>query len=302
MMKNIPQKIYLQIGEDAEDVESFDDLSDVTWCADNINQNDIEYVVAGYAAALPIDKPEYKEGDVNEIIAKFTKFADDRWIEKTFNNFLIFIKATYPAQPLPIDKAQPEGAYKEGELDDMIGKAWDKANKEYPELDHYSYKIGFKDSYAATPAYKGDEPMKIVFTDLKSLDDNIPEDKRWMADIKGVAIVTADSKEKAFDEILKSLKVLLAYNSNHQLPTPTQPNSVQEGEKEAVEGWIRVEDRLPDFNTPVFVNCKIYGRYIASYNFIGEFNGEKYGNWHDGKNLGALPPSHWMPLPAPPQQ
>ena len=51
MMKNIPQKIYLQIGEDAEGVESFDDLSDVTWCADNINQNDIEYVVAGYAAA-----------------------------------------------------------------------------------------------------------------------------------------------------------------------------------------------------------------------------------------------------------
>ena len=43
-MENIPNKIYLQIGEDAE-VNDFNDLyfSDITWSDDCINDNDIEY-------------------------------------------------------------------------------------------------------------------------------------------------------------------------------------------------------------------------------------------------------------------
>ena len=42
-MKHIPNKIYLNIGCDPKDVEDFNDLSEVTWCADKINDNDIEY-------------------------------------------------------------------------------------------------------------------------------------------------------------------------------------------------------------------------------------------------------------------
>ena len=44
-MKNIPRKIYLQIGEDAELAADFNELSreDITWCEDKINDNDIEY-------------------------------------------------------------------------------------------------------------------------------------------------------------------------------------------------------------------------------------------------------------------
>ncbi len=42
-MKHIPNKIYLQIGEDC-DAEDFKDLNEVTWCQVEIHSNDIEYV------------------------------------------------------------------------------------------------------------------------------------------------------------------------------------------------------------------------------------------------------------------
>ena len=42
-MKHIPNKIYLNIGCDPKDVEDFNDLSEVTWCADKIGDCDIEY-------------------------------------------------------------------------------------------------------------------------------------------------------------------------------------------------------------------------------------------------------------------
>jgi hypothetical protein len=47
-MKNIPQKIYLQIGEDVSTKENdsdFNNLAGVSWCADKINNTDIEYVL-----------------------------------------------------------------------------------------------------------------------------------------------------------------------------------------------------------------------------------------------------------------
>ena len=43
-MENIPEKIYLQIGDDCPDDIDFKDLHEVTWCVDKINDNDIEYM------------------------------------------------------------------------------------------------------------------------------------------------------------------------------------------------------------------------------------------------------------------
>jgi hypothetical protein len=65
--------------------------------------------------------------------------------------------------------------------------------------------------------------------------------------------------------------------------------------------WISVKDSLPEFNKHVLVYCRIFGTYIGSHVFIGEFAGKKYGNWNDGKSTGVLPPTHWMPLPEPPK-
>ena len=43
-MKNIPNKIYLQIGDNTPKDVDFNDLDEVTWCAERISKNDIEYV------------------------------------------------------------------------------------------------------------------------------------------------------------------------------------------------------------------------------------------------------------------
>ena len=43
-MKNIPERIYLQIGAETPKDCNFEELDEVTWCQDRISENDIEYV------------------------------------------------------------------------------------------------------------------------------------------------------------------------------------------------------------------------------------------------------------------
>lgn len=44
-MKNIPIKIYLQVDPDNKNPEDFNDLTEVTWCVNKINDNDLEYIL-----------------------------------------------------------------------------------------------------------------------------------------------------------------------------------------------------------------------------------------------------------------
>ena len=43
-MKNLPEKLYLQIGEEADESVDFNDLYGVSWCDDQIHENDVVYV------------------------------------------------------------------------------------------------------------------------------------------------------------------------------------------------------------------------------------------------------------------
>ena len=71
--------------------------------------------------------------------------------------------------------------------------------------------------------------------------------------------------------------------------------------KPPVISWVAVSERLPEFGETVLVYCKTYGLFLATYEFIGEFQGEKYGNWRDfNGNLGILPPVYWSQIPEPP--
>lgn len=52
-MKNIPQKIFLQTGleDNAEICEDFNELSDISWCADKIYSDDLEFISVSYLLA-----------------------------------------------------------------------------------------------------------------------------------------------------------------------------------------------------------------------------------------------------------
>ena len=72
-MKNIPQKIYLQLGDDDLDEwpsSDFNSFSEVTWCEDRQHESDLEYVlVKDIESASEI--PEL----LNEILTKYHEWA-----------------------------------------------------------------------------------------------------------------------------------------------------------------------------------------------------------------------------------
>ncbi len=55
-MKDLPKKIYLQVGDEAD---SFDELHEVTWCADQIEDSDVGYLIE----ELPPPKKQEKGGE-----------------------------------------------------------------------------------------------------------------------------------------------------------------------------------------------------------------------------------------------
>ena len=54
-MKNIPEKIYLQIGFEPDGCDDFTKLHDVSWCVDKVFPSDIEYTLkaSAYTPATP---------------------------------------------------------------------------------------------------------------------------------------------------------------------------------------------------------------------------------------------------------
>jgi hypothetical protein len=80
-MKNIPDKIYLQIDADGETPEDFNELHGVSWCADRIYPNDIEYVRESFiipSDGFPMAFLEFYSGDNADTI------------EQVYNDWLRF--------------------------------------------------------------------------------------------------------------------------------------------------------------------------------------------------------------------
>lgn len=81
-MKNVPEKIYLQIGEEVpedfmvEADDDFNELSQVSWSQDKINDNDIEYVLA--STTREFEKKYYDVSGLNEINLRKLKEAREK--------------------------------------------------------------------------------------------------------------------------------------------------------------------------------------------------------------------------------
>ena len=64
--------------------------------------------------------------------------------------------------------------------------------------------------------------------------------------------------------------------------------------------WIKTEQRKPKFGVTVLVYCRIWGRYMATYEQLEDTG---WGNWRDfNGNLGVLPPVYWMEIPEVPSE
>ena len=106
-MKNIPNKIYLQVGElDENDNNDFEMLrGDVTWCADKIYKNDIEYSLN--------ESPKKRNKTVKGII---TLCGSTRFYETflevnnklTAKGYIVLSIGVVKSKAVMLDKSDPE--------------------------------------------------------------------------------------------------------------------------------------------------------------------------------------------------
>lgn len=75
-MKNIPQKIYLQIGQGNEDEPDFSAFSEVTWSAERVFSNDIEFVLQQppVSGSLPLVD---KEIELDKLAGEIGEMSDE---------------------------------------------------------------------------------------------------------------------------------------------------------------------------------------------------------------------------------
>ena len=87
-MKNLPEKIYLQIGEesDIDDID-FNELVGVSWCSDKIEESDVEFVRSDIARNVAKEFALFavqnaKRGTENECDELFTEYKSSRMAQK----------------------------------------------------------------------------------------------------------------------------------------------------------------------------------------------------------------------------
>ena len=76
-MKNIPKKIYLNLGLDDETAEDFKDLVGVSWADEKVNSSDIEYVLKELDSIPYVIPKEKKIWQIVEDMKKHFNFNDE---------------------------------------------------------------------------------------------------------------------------------------------------------------------------------------------------------------------------------
>ena len=72
------------------------------------------------------------------------------------------------------------------------------------------------------------------------------------------------------------------------------------------DGWVACSERMPEFGTEIFYFCQDDGLrdcgIVSSSNFSGKGDAELYVHAEGYDLRFGVDISHWMPLPASPQQ
>lgn len=55
LLKTAPKHIYLVVGEDCPDDVNFNELSEVTWCENDVDGNGVEYVIAKSEVGISLE-------------------------------------------------------------------------------------------------------------------------------------------------------------------------------------------------------------------------------------------------------
>lgn len=98
-MKNLPEKIYLDLGESIENIEDFDSRNKVTWSVDNATGVGIEYVRKDVAEEMAKDFVKYRDLGIsdfyNNLPEDFSELlnATEPTIDELFTEFINSRKA-----------------------------------------------------------------------------------------------------------------------------------------------------------------------------------------------------------------
>ena len=84
-MKDVPEIIYLQVGElpgDVLDEVNFHDLDEVSWCEDKINDQSIKFIrpdsIAGQLETLRIIYRTYPHHSIGNVITQLESIQKER--------------------------------------------------------------------------------------------------------------------------------------------------------------------------------------------------------------------------------
>ena len=195
---------------------------------------------------------------------------------------------------------------------------WVKANEELPPVDK---QVVIKD------------PDGYIYTDRASKWDSCITDYEWLREIPTPPVQEAIAVNKTAEEILPPFsRYMIGMINDYQIKRdgwkPQSPNyeaydllvralrnvsdmyiklstEAYRQQGQGVDGWISVEDRLPEcsekFYESDYVLC-----YCISGQFVGWYN-SKLNEWYVSHFLAATVPlsydsipTHWQPLPLPP--
>jgi hypothetical protein len=187
----------------------------------------------------------------------------------------------------------------------LMWEAWQAARA--TPADH-SLPVAWKDAYAAFKGAFDTPQMRMKMNDdysqdarkrLRNFDELMnhpPQNAADHIEAQSVAVAWLIRWPNGNEEVFMDLEVAKQQAAMFRTkPVPLCPQSEAQSVRDA---WISVDERLPEEGTSVLA---AHGLGIADVMYQ-IFNDHGKACWRDCYGDSASPPTHWQPLPPPPQK